>query len=97
MASFQHYILFLKSHIPCVLGITTKIILLFLAATDLLVMIEEFFLHYVPFYWQWFPVFYSGTCGLAMVIQSTTITASSWYITLMTIERFIAVWFPMKV
>ena len=79
-------------------GKTTRIILMFLAVTDLMVMFTELFVHYIPFYWRWFPVFSNDiSCGIANHIQSSVITCSAWYITLMTIERFIVVWFPMKV
>lgn len=60
-------------------------------------MFVELFLQYIPRYWRWFEVFYEGTCGLAVAMQSIVVTAASWYITLMTVERFIVVWLPMKV
>lgn len=79
-------------------GQTTRIILIFLAVTDLAVMFVEFFIHYVPYYWHWFPVFSSDiSCGIAFMMQAAIITTSSWYLMLMTIERFTVVWFPMKV
>jgi len=36
-------------------------------------------------------------CAALFYAQSVAMTASSWYISLLTAERFIAVWFPMKV
>ena len=79
-------------------GQTTRIILIFLAVTDLGVMVLELFVHYIPYYWRWFPIFFTNIgCGVAFLIQGTAITMSSWYIMLMTVERFIVVWFPMKV
>ena len=50
-------------------------------------MMVELFLHYIPFYFRWFPVFYKGTCGLAVTVQGIAVTS----------ERFIVVWLPMKV
>ena len=43
------------------------------------------------------PVFYKGTCRLAVTVQGIAVTSASWYITVMTAERFIVVWLPMKV
>jgi len=78
-------------------GATTRIILLMIAITDIIVMLLEFFLHYVPTYWKWFNVFYVSTCGPSAVVQTAVLTSAAWYITLMTFERAVAVCFPMKV
>ncbi|XP_067946020.1 galanin receptor 2b-like isoform X2 [Watersipora subatra] len=76
---------------------TTRIILMFLAATDLFIMVVELFLHYIPLHWQWFPIFYNDfSCGFAFWIQASITATSAWYLMLMTSERFAVVYFPIK-
>jgi len=61
-------------------------------------MIVELFVHFIPFYTQWFQVFYTDIgCGIGSLVQASLLTTSSWYILLLTLERFTAVYFPMKV
>ncbi|KAF6028265.1 hypothetical protein EB796_013431 [Bugula neritina] len=76
---------------------TTKIILIFLSMADFFIMIVELFVHFIPFYTQWFQVFYTDIgCGIGSLVQASLLTTSSWYILLLTLERFTAVYFPMK-
>ena len=80
------------------IGQTTRVILMFLAATDLVIMLIELLIHYVPQYTRWFPIFYTDLgCGFGFFFQASLLTVSSWYLMLMTMERFTVVWFPMKV
>ncbi|XP_067945375.1 cysteinyl leukotriene receptor 2-like [Watersipora subatra] len=82
-----------RTRIGC---ITTKIILLFLAISDFLALLLELFLSLIPNYWQLFPIYYDGTCGIAGTFRMAILTSSTWYLTLVTTERFIAVRFPLK-
>lgn len=71
---------------------------MFLAAADLLVMVTNLLLHFIPQYYRTVPIFYTDLgCGIGNFSQAVSTTVSAWYLVLMTVERFIVVWFPIKV
>lgn len=80
-----------------ILGQTTRIILIFLASFDLLVNLLGLFFAYAPHYWKWYHI-YGNTwaCRIINIIVFGTSTASNWYIAVLTFERFLVVWFPLK-